>query len=95
MRRRTAFAADCALPGARIHRFHLFRYFRAAVLAFVRRLKTPLPTAPGCELFNDMGSEGGHTGASNNIPEENMNTIIYIVGLVVIIGFILSYFGFR
>jgi uncharacterized membrane protein len=24
-----------------------------------------------------------------------MNTIIYIVGLVVIIGFILSYFGFR
>jgi hypothetical protein len=28
-------------------------------------------------------------------PEERMNTIIYIVGLVVIIGFILSYFGFR
>ena len=24
-----------------------------------------------------------------------MNTIIYIVGLVVVIGFILSYFGFR
>jgi len=24
-----------------------------------------------------------------------MNTIIYIVGLVVIIGFVLSYFGFR
>jgi len=24
-----------------------------------------------------------------------MNTIIYIVGLIVIIGFILSYFGFR
>ena len=33
-------------------------------------------------------------GASNN-SEEKMNTIIYIVGLVVIIGFILSYFGFR
>ena len=28
-------------------------------------------------------------------PEETMNTIIYIVGLVVIIGIILSYFGFR
>ena len=28
-------------------------------------------------------------------PEETMNTIIYIVGLVVIIGVILSYFGFR
>jgi hypothetical protein len=27
--------------------------------------------------------------------EDFMNTIIYIVGLVVIIGFILSYFGFR
>jgi hypothetical protein len=26
---------------------------------------------------------------------KHMNTIIYIVGLVVIIGFILSYFGFR
>ncbi|WP_256387722.1 hypothetical protein [Polaromonas sp. AER18D-145] len=34
-------------------------------------------------------------GAPRNRPEENMNTIIYIVGLVVIIGFILSYFGFR
>ncbi|MDP1954888.1 MAG: hypothetical protein Q8K71_10460 [Polaromonas sp.] len=28
-------------------------------------------------------------------PNNTMNTIIYIVGLVVIIGFILSYFGFR
>ena len=28
-------------------------------------------------------------------PEEIMNTIIYIVGLVVIIGVILSYFGLR
>lgn len=27
--------------------------------------------------------------------EEIMNTIIYIVGLVVIIGAVLSYFGFR
>ncbi len=39
--------------------------------------------------------KGAHIGAPNNNSEENMNTIIYIVGLVVIIGFILSYFGFR
>ena len=30
-----------------------------------------------------------------NFPRGTMNTIIYIVGLVVIIGIILSYFGFR
>jgi hypothetical protein len=30
-----------------------------------------------------------------NHPKDIMNTIIYIVGLVVIIGIILSYFGFR
>lgn len=34
-------------------------------------------------------------GVPTKTPEESMNTIIYIVGLVVIIGFILSYFGFR
>ncbi len=34
-------------------------------------------------------------GTPTTTPEESMNTIIYIVGLVVIIGFILSYFGFR
>ncbi|MES2956443.1 MAG: hypothetical protein V4711_13385 [Pseudomonadota bacterium] len=34
-------------------------------------------------------------GAPAITPEDTMNTIIYIVGLVVIIGFILSYFGFR
>lgn len=28
-------------------------------------------------------------------PKETMNTIIYIVGLIVIIGFVLSYFGMR
>ncbi len=30
-----------------------------------------------------------------NNPGGHMNTIIYIVGLIVIIGVILSYFGFR
>ena len=34
-------------------------------------------------------------GTPTKNPEDSMNTIIYIVGLVVIIGFILSYFGFR
>ena len=33
---------------------------------------------------------------SNRQPRSNlMNTIIYIVGLVVVIGFILSFFGLR
>ena len=34
-------------------------------------------------------------GAPHNTLEDPMNSIIYIVGLVVIIGVILSYFGFR
>jgi hypothetical protein len=34
-------------------------------------------------------------GAPDNTQEDTMNSIIYIVGLVVIIGVILSYFGFR
>lgn len=34
--------------------------------------------------------QGGQTH-----KETSMNTIIYIVGLIVIIGFILSYFGMR
>ena len=32
---------------------------------------------------------------ANHYPRDIMNTIIYIVGLVVIIGVILSYFGLR
>ena len=35
------------------------------------------------------------SGAPHNTQEDSMNSIIYIVGLVVIIGVILSYFGFR
>jgi hypothetical protein len=27
--------------------------------------------------------------------KENMNTLIYIVGLIVVVGFILSFFGLR
>ena len=29
------------------------------------------------------------------LKEHPMNTIIYIVGLVVVIGFVLAFFGFR
>ena len=36
-----------------------------------------------------------HVDASCIDPEETMNSIIYIVGLIVIVGVILSYFGFR
>jgi hypothetical protein len=39
--------------------------------------------------------KASRVGAPPKTPEDTMNTIIYIVGLVVIIGFILSYFGFR
>jgi hypothetical protein len=35
------------------------------------------------------------SSAPDNTQEDTMNSIIYIVGLVVIIGVILSYFGFR
>lgn len=36
-----------------------------------------------------------HPSERPPFQEETMNTIIYIVGLVVIIGVILSYFGLR
>ena len=39
--------------------------------------------------------KAGQSGTPTKNQEDLMNTIIYIVGLVVIIGFILSYFGFR
>jgi hypothetical protein len=45
---------------------------------------------------NDEIAEGVHTVASAiSLKRKSMNTIIYIVGLVVIIGVILSYFGMR
>ena len=45
---------------------------------------------------HDKVSEGKPVWhAKTKTPEDTMNTIIYIVGLIVIIGFILSYFGFR
>lgn len=44
--------------------------------------------------FVSFGAPQG--GTHNNSPREfHMNSIIYIVGLVVIIGVVLSYFGFR
>jgi hypothetical protein len=43
-----------------------------------------------------MGSHKALTLMRQSNPErQSMNSIIYIVGLVVIIGVILSYFGFR
>ncbi len=42
-----------------------------------------------------LGVHKAHLWRANTTQEDSMNTIIYIVGLVVIIGFILSYFGFR
>jgi hypothetical protein len=40
-------------------------------------------------------SSSAQSGTPHNAQEDTMNSIIYIVGLVVIIGVILSYFGFR
>ena len=54
-----------------------------------------LPTAGRCRGGHDQYLEGAHIDASYKVQKETMNTIIYIVGLVVIIGVILSYFGFR
>ena len=53
-----------------------------------------LPTASRWRSGYDQALHGAHIDASSS-PEETMNTIIYIVGLIVIIGFVLSYFGFR
>jgi hypothetical protein len=46
----------------------------------------------GC---NNWLSEGAHSDRQSTPRKAPMNSIIYIVGLVVIIGVILSYFGFR
>jgi hypothetical protein len=53
------------------------------------------PTAGRSRGDHDQARAGAQPGAPPTAPRESMNTIIYIVGLVVIIGFILSYFGFR
>ena len=39
--------------------------------------------------------EGKMKASLQALKEHSMNTIIYIVGLVVVIGFLLSFFGFR
>lgn len=66
-------------------------------------LKRFCPTAPGRQGLHPLGrlpaiigfQKASQPGTPTKTPEDSMNTIIYIVGLVVIIGFILSYFGFR
>lgn len=41
-------------------------------------------------------SKRSYDGAVNQCKRNNrMNTIIYIVGLIVVIGFVLSFFGLR
>jgi hypothetical protein len=40
-------------------------------------------------------AQDAQPGASEKSQGDTMNTIIYIVGLVVIVGVILSYFGLR
>jgi predicted membrane channel-forming protein YqfA (hemolysin III family) len=44
---------------------------------------------------NTKASQARDPAREYNTSEDTMNSIIYIVGLVVIIGVILSYFGFR
>jgi hypothetical protein len=54
---------------------------------------TPTGSRPhGC---NNRLSEGAQSDRQSTPRKAPMNSIIYIVGLVVIIGVILSYFGFR
>jgi len=53
------------------------------------------PTAENRQSAHDLGQKVCPPVHPETSQRENMNTIIYIVGLVVIIGFILSYFGFR
>ena len=68
-----------------------------------RFLKRFCPTAPGrqgLQLWTRLPAmiwfqKASQSGTPTKNPEDTMNTIIYIVGLIVIIGFILSYFGFR
>jgi hypothetical protein len=54
---------------------------------------SPTVAYPCCGNTGD--SQARHPAREYNTPEDSMNSIIYIVGLVVIIGVILSYFGFR
>ena len=54
-----------------------------------------LPTATGVAGVHNLSEKHTRFGAQATAKRDIMNTIIYIVGLVVIIGVILSYFGLR
>jgi len=54
-----------------------------------------LPTAKNRSGGNDQSLYAARPGVSSALKRKIMNTIIYIVGLVVIIGIVLSYFGLR
>ncbi|MEA2877180.1 MAG: hypothetical protein QOF14_2376 [Hyphomicrobiales bacterium] len=60
----------------------------AAAIFTLRRLRGTFPASPGCVR---MGSRPWSTGW-RSIP---MNGIIYLVGLIVVIMFILSFLGLR
>jgi hypothetical protein len=53
------------------------------------------PTGQRGRFGNDQCTEAAPIGTVHHAPEEIMNSIIYIVGLVVVILLVLSFFGFR
>ena len=63
-------------------------------VVLVRRVFGTLPTVVSLQ-FTDYLTHKAPALARHKSLKNTMNTIIYIVGLVVVIGFILSYFGFR
>jgi hypothetical protein len=80
---------------------------RQAAMAVGGRVPSLPPCAPANALFTNAavcvvahgtGGTGGVLWASIHLHTQkgaHMNSIIYIVGLVVIIGFILGYLGLR
>ena len=64
------------------------------VWGFVRRLFPRAAYRETQKYAHDVFTKEP-TSALPDTKEEVMNSIVYIVGLVVIIGVILSYFGFR
>jgi hypothetical protein len=51
--------------------------------------------SPGCASAPSHGAESSSVGSVIHAKDRIMNNIIYIVGLVVVVLFILSFFGLR
>lgn len=61
----------------------------------VGRMSSPSYSSVSPQLTR-WTAPSAYDGPTASTPRSNaMNTIIYIVGLVVVIGFILSFFGLR